>query len=215
VAELPSLNSGMLLPQRPSISLYASPLSPLSPPPLSHTADDDVPSSCELEQGRTLPGDAGSSAPPHHPSPRGHGRSWAALSAGLLLPGGTLCSSLAAPWRDRSLVLRGRSCPTVTRARPGVRRLAGSHARPPSGRQWRRSSRSRWGRVSIPPTIASSGGSCGHGLIGERMHPYSSEELTHGGARQGSLLCLAELARGRRRTRERDFFTRRIHVQGV
>jgi hypothetical protein len=65
--------------------------------------------------------------------------------------------------------------------------------------------------------MASNGGNCGHGLIRERMHPYSSEELTHGAreAGRGSLLCLAELARGRRRSRERDFFTRSINVQGV
>jgi hypothetical protein len=54
-----------------------------------------------------------------------------------------LCSSLAAPWPDGSLMLRGRSCSTVARARPGARRLADSHARPPGDRWWRRSSRSR------------------------------------------------------------------------
>jgi hypothetical protein len=95
----------------------------------------------------------------------------------LLLPSGTM--------DRRSLVLRGRSCSTISRVRPGARRLAGCHARPPGGRRWCRSSRSQWGRASIPPTMASNGGSCGHGLIGERMHPYSSEELTHGGARRG------------------------------
>jgi hypothetical protein len=47
--------------------------------------------------------------------------------------------------------------------------------------------------------MASNGGSYGHGLTGEHMHPCSSKELTH-----GSLLCMAELARGRKRRRERE-----------